>query len=118
MRDTTRAKNRLLSLYLNFAAKNRTLLRTWDTIFPSTLPVSAKVAFSAIMYHFQCINIVKTNTRYTHRAYLPVMIWVYLCIVMIKTEMSIYVLVFDTVANSTCVLNVLSKGLKFPSPLE
>ena len=44
MRDTTRAKNRLLSLYLYFAAKIRTLLRTRDTIFPSILPVSAKVA--------------------------------------------------------------------------
>ena len=44
MRDTTRAKNRLLSLYLHSAAKIRTLLRTRETIFPSTLPVSAKVA--------------------------------------------------------------------------
>ena len=44
MRDTTRAKNRLLSLYLYFAAKIRTLLQTRDTIFPSIFPVSAKVA--------------------------------------------------------------------------
>ena len=44
MRDTTRAKNRVLSLYLYFAAKIRTLLRTRDTIIPSILPVSAKVA--------------------------------------------------------------------------
>ena len=40
------------------------------------------------MYHFQCINIVKTNTRYTHRAYLPVTIWVYLCTVMMNTSTS------------------------------
>ena len=44
MPDTTRAKNRLLSLYLYSAAKIRTLLRTRDSIFPSILPVSAKVA--------------------------------------------------------------------------
>ena len=44
MRDTTRAKNRLLSLYLYFAAKIRTLLQTRDTIFLSILPVSAKVS--------------------------------------------------------------------------
>ena len=44
MRVTTRAKNRLISLYLYFAAKIRTLLRTRDTIFRSILPVSAKVA--------------------------------------------------------------------------
>ena len=43
MRDTIRAKNMFLSLYLYFAAKIRTLLRTRDTIFPSILPVSAKV---------------------------------------------------------------------------
>ena len=45
--------------------------------------------FSAILLHFQCINIeksntgIKTNTRYTYRAYLPVTIWVYLCGVML-----------------------------------
>ena len=44
MRDTTCAKNRLLSLYLYSTAKIRTLFRTRDTIFPSILPVSAKVA--------------------------------------------------------------------------
>ena len=84
MRDTTRAKNRLLSLYLYFAAKIRTLLRTRDTIFHSVLPVSAKVGIfrNIVPLHFKCINIVKTNTRYTHRAYLPVTIWVYFCTVM------------------------------------
>ena len=44
MRDKTRAKNRLLSLYLYFAAKIRTVLRTRDTIFPSIWSVSAEVA--------------------------------------------------------------------------
>ena len=37
-------KNRLLSSYLYFAAKIRTLLRTRDTILISILQVSAKVA--------------------------------------------------------------------------
>ena len=44
VRDTSRAKNRLKSLYLYFAARIRTLLQTWDSNFPSILPVSAKVA--------------------------------------------------------------------------
>ena len=44
MCDTTRAKNSLVSLYLYFVTKIRTLLQTLDTIFPFILPVSAKVA--------------------------------------------------------------------------
>ena len=79
MRDTTRAKNMLLSLYLYFAAKIRALLRTRDTIFPSILPVSAKVAIFRNIVPLSMYQHCKNE----HETYLPVTIWVYLCIAML-----------------------------------
>ena len=84
MRDKTCVKSRLLSLYLYFAANIRTLLRTRDTIFPSILPVSAKVAIFrnivplSMYYHSK--NEHEIHTSGTSARDIP--IWVYLCIVM------------------------------------
>ena len=44
--------------------------------------------FSAVLLHFQCNNIGRTNTRYKVRAYLRVVIWVYLCVVMVQVFFS------------------------------
>ena len=76
MSDTNHAKNRLPIMFLYFAAKFRTLLQTRATIFPSILPVSAKVAIfrNILPLSMQCINIVFANTSDTHRADLPVTI--------------------------------------------
>ena len=76
IRDIMRAKSRIHSLYLKFAVKIRTLLRTRVAQFPSILPVLLKYLFFAILLHFQCINIRKANKRYADPADLPVTIWV------------------------------------------
>ena len=78
IRDTKSAKNRIHSLYFQFAAKIWTLLRTRVAQFPCILPVFAKVDMFRNIAS-QGINLGKVNMRYTDRAYLPVTIWVYLC---------------------------------------